>query len=254
MEDWIRLLLSMDRHLFSSLELCWEFLTFSVIAMGLVWNARNKLFHESVPVDVVKIARLADKLTIEHVKAQRAKLLRAQEYNPVQKWRAPPSDWLKVNTDASFKDGLCAVAILVRDSSGAIVHAAGFKSWAHDVVAAEALAIAKALSILDKAGVHQVLFESDSLVAVNLILHDDIPPDWTAKVDIEAAKFLLSHWPMWHVCNIPRLKNSAADLLAKWAFHRGWNGTIPHNCIPLDIFCEESLVPPFVTLDCFDFE
>ncbi|KAG8373764.1 hypothetical protein BUALT_Bualt11G0059100 [Buddleja alternifolia] len=166
----------------------------------------------------------------------------------------PPGTEIARPADASFKDGLCAVAILVRDSSGAIVHAAGFKSWAHDVVAAEALAIAKALSILDKAGVHQVLFESDSLVAVNLILHDDIPPDWTAKVDIEAAKFLLSHWPMWHVCNIPRLKNSAADLLAKWAFHRGWSGTIPHNCIPLDIFCEESSVPPFVTLDCFDFE
>ncbi|KAG8372215.1 hypothetical protein BUALT_Bualt12G0043300 [Buddleja alternifolia] len=252
-EDWIRLLLSMDRHLISSLELCWEFLTFSVIAMGLVWNARNKLCHEFIPVDVVKIAHLADKLTIEHVKAQRAKLLRAQEYNPVQKWRAPPFDWLKVNTDASFKDGLCAVAILIRDSSGVIVHAAGFKSWAHDVVAAETLAIAKALSILDKTGVYQVLFENDSLVAVNLIFHDDILPDWTAKLDIEAAKFLLSRWPMWHVCNISRFKNSAANLDAKWAFHRGWSGIIPHNCILLDIFCEESSIPPFVALNYFNF-
>ncbi|KAG8387605.1 hypothetical protein BUALT_Bualt02G0038600 [Buddleja alternifolia] len=147
-DEWLRILLTFDRQLFPSLDLCWEFLTFSVGAMGLIWNSRNKLLFESTPVDVLRIAQLAENLAIEHVKAQHA----------------------------SFKDGKVAAALLVRNSFGAVVFAAAFSDWCHNVVVAEAFAIAKALFILDKTRYQQVLFESDSLLAVNMILHDSIPP------------------------------------------------------------------------------
>ncbi|KAG8378978.1 hypothetical protein BUALT_Bualt07G0040600 [Buddleja alternifolia] len=178
-DEWLRILLTFDRQLFPSLDLCWEFLTFS----------------------------LAENLAIEHVKAQRAKILCSQECILVQKWKPPPSNWLKVNTDASFKDGKVAAALLVRNSFGAVVFAAAFSDWCHNVVVAEAFAIAKALLILDKTGYQQVLFESDSLLEVNMILHDSIPSDWAAKVDIEAAKVLLIRRPFWQICNISRLRN-----------------------------------------------
>ncbi|KAG8383238.1 hypothetical protein BUALT_Bualt05G0163600 [Buddleja alternifolia] len=153
MDDWVCLLLSMDKNLFPSLDLSLEFLTFSVIAMGLIWNARKKHLHDFVVVDVLNIARLADKLSAEHVKAQRAKLLHAQGYNPNQKWKAPPSNWLKVNSDASFKDGFFVAAFLVRDSSDVVVQVAAFTDWAHDVLVVEAFAIAKAFSFLDRASI-----------------------------------------------------------------------------------------------------
>ncbi|KAG8362581.1 hypothetical protein BUALT_BualtUnG0061300 [Buddleja alternifolia] len=175
--------------------------------MGLIWNSRNKLLYELTTVDVMRIAQLAESLAIDHVKAQCAKILCSQECILVQIWKPPPSNCLKVNTDASLKDGY-----------------------------------------------QQVLFESESLLAVNMILHDSVPPNWAAKVDIEVAKVLLTRRPFGQICNIPKLRNSAVDLLAKWAFHRAWSGTIPHNSILIDIFCEESSVRPVILMDCFCYE
>ncbi|KAG8367015.1 hypothetical protein BUALT_Bualt16G0028400 [Buddleja alternifolia] len=121
-----------------------------------------------------------------------------------------PSNWLKVNSDASFKDGFLSATFLVRDSFGAVVLTAAFTDWAHDVVATEGFA--KAFSFLDKEGFHQVIFESGSLVAMNLIC---LPNGHFIGLGVEI---------------------------------------FPYNSIPFDIVCEESSIPPFITLDDFVYE
>lgn len=40
------------------------------------------------------------------------------------KWTKPPSGWLKINTNASFKDGTVGLAIVVRDKDGFIIYLA----------------------------------------------------------------------------------------------------------------------------------
>ena len=85
------------------------------------------------------------------------------------KWTAPPSGVVKLNTDASLAvDGWIGLGVVARNSLGKVLFAATRRIrayWAPEV--AEAKAVALAMKLGARYGFHEVIVESDCQLVVN---------------------------------------------------------------------------------------
>ncbi|KAG8374779.1 hypothetical protein BUALT_Bualt10G0031200 [Buddleja alternifolia] len=195
-----------------------EFLTFAIVTMSLVWKFRNAITHNSPHPNEIDTAKLAHKLSLDHRTAQinkRIKLKAAPDYQ----WHSPPCNWFKINIDASFVNGRTTTAFICRNDSNSILFSHTSSYFFHDATAAEVCAIKVAFQILDPLFIpfkDCLIFESDSLEAVRMLLNQNATPDWSSNLDLEDAKAILIRHPKWKIRKIPRLGNKAAHNLAKW--------------------------------------
>ncbi|XP_025678982.1 uncharacterized protein [Arachis hypogaea] len=86
-------------------------------------------------------------------------------------WRPPPPGWIKCNVDAAFLEVFFggATAAVFRDHAGNLLTASNSKIAASSPLAAEALAVRKALIIAKNFQLKRIIFESDSLILIQAL-------------------------------------------------------------------------------------
>lgn len=84
------------------------------------------------------------------------------------RWRAPPRGWIKINTDAAFKQSsnIGVSGIVVRDQNGTLLTGLAKKHAAGSSFMAETLAMRDGIFLANSLGLHRVILESDSLEVV----------------------------------------------------------------------------------------
>lgn len=133
-------------------------------------------------------------------------------------WTKPKLHWIKVNTDGAVDNlGRATTTGVIRNSDGrwltGCVHSIGQCS----VPMAELWGIATGLSIAWEKGYRSVCFETDSLLAVNLINNPIAPHHPLFSLVSKCQDFLNRNWSIrfYHVF---RDANSVADVLVSFAF------------------------------------
>nr|XP_025616885.1 uncharacterized protein LOC112709203 [Arachis hypogaea] len=141
------------------------------ITMWAIWKTRNeKVFHDREP-DPKSTINYAKNLELEYFKATEKENNSTKESNrrrtvPII-WRAPPQNWLKLNTGAAFsndtKSGSIAVAI--RDCNGTLMGGTTSKIQTNSSILAEATAIREAIILIENLKLRMQLL---NLTAFNL--------------------------------------------------------------------------------------
>lgn len=140
----------------------------------------------------------------------------SQTMSPVQYWRAPPDNHLKLNVDASVLNNGSAVGVggLIRNSSGQVMGAFSRRiSGCFSPFAAECLALREGLLFAKNRGLRVSLLESESCNAVRAINGAFL---FAAECPIiNDVKLLMEEAGCGTCSHIPRKCNMAAHTLAK---------------------------------------
>ncbi|KAG8374776.1 hypothetical protein BUALT_Bualt10G0030900 [Buddleja alternifolia] len=226
---------SITSSLFSPSFRKFEFLTFATVTMSIVWKFRNAITHNSPHPNEIDTAKLAHKLSLDHRTAQINKRIKLKAAPDSYQWHSPPCNWFKINIDASFVNGRTTTAFICRNDSNSVLFGHTSSYFSHDATAVEVCAIKVAFQILDPLSIPLkdcLIFESDSLEAVRMLLNQNATPDWPSNLDLKDAKAILIRHPKWKIRKIPRLGNKAADNLAKWGSTNNSVGCIPPSLLP----------------------
>jgi ribonuclease HI len=138
----------------------------------------------------------------------------------LQQWQPPPLSYVKCNVDASFfnNDGATGWGWCVRDHRGRFLLAGTNLIQAHlNTLEGEAMAIKEAMSELMLRGFSNVIFESDSKIAVDAISSRHVGIS-EFSVLISDIKSLLDANSNFEVKFVKRQANMVAHSLARAAY------------------------------------
>ena len=134
----------------------------------------------------------------------------------VEQWVPPPLEWLKVNTDAAFKEGAAALAMVVRDSCGKVLLLQTKLETAHSPMEAELKALSWALESVVSMSWRNLIWSSDAQFMVKEINSNSDPCEWNTRYMVLSCRELLSSngWILgWNA----RDSNQLADIAAKFS-------------------------------------
>ena len=157
----------------------------------------------------------------------------------MQQWRPPDPQCFKVNFDAALfrRSNLAGIGIIARNHDGEAVGALSSPiPMAQSVADLEALACLKAVQFALEIGLTRVVFEGDSAVIINALLHGagELASFGNILDDIRLHSSVFQFVEFVHVsCNC----NSVADALAKKAKSNVgdqiWLNDLPSDIAPL---------------------
>ena len=165
-----------------------------------------------------------------------------------RRWRGPPEDWVKVNTDASFSalSASGASGVVLRNSQGEVI-AALARAYTNiaDVTMAEALAARDGVLLASEQAATKVILEVDNLQVASLIrsengLRSAISGIW------HEIKELSSLFSAFDVSFVHREGNEAAHRCASMPSANtpflSWSGSLPNWLMEIaDRDCNDSL-------------
>ncbi|KAK4484398.1 hypothetical protein RD792_006977 [Penstemon davidsonii] len=183
-------LLDPKSRLFPSEVVRLEFLIFAALAMESIWNFRNCICHDKPIVEQNKFISLLEKKAYGHFAAQMKVHALSKAPHLIAAWYPPKEGLLKVNTDASFKDGIAAVAVIVRNSRGTILFASATNQPCLSPFVAEVLSLHIASTLLNKWKILDVCIENDCLQAIFELNNPWKIPDWFSRSDYLFFSFL----------------------------------------------------------------
>uniref|UniRef100_A0A803PM53 Reverse transcriptase domain-containing protein n=1 Tax=Cannabis sativa TaxID=3483 RepID=A0A803PM53_CANSA len=191
-----------------------QFLGGVAIIFDSIWKERNSIIHEgrSSPIEVI----------IKLINLRLHELVPSCTPRAVEQtcWNPPPEGWVTCNSDVAIGRYHSTGAAVFRDASGAILNIVTFRATNCDPLSGEVAAIHEGAAAAVQFGYRNVVFQSDSLGAVNAIRSN---PMETNKLqfniqDKVASFFILSHsLNLWEVQWIPRSCNCVAHSAAHWA-------------------------------------
>ena len=137
------------------------------LTLECIWNFKNSIVHSgphsNLPIILKGLElRVADHLAlVEGVDRVSNNVLICQ--------KAPPPDYVKLNTDVVVKPNSTSVAVVARDANGSVL-----KAWAryvdmNDPVIAEAFAMKLALELAKEESFINIIVESDSKIYINFL-------------------------------------------------------------------------------------
>ncbi|KAF3448840.1 hypothetical protein FNV43_RR09554 [Rhamnella rubrinervis] len=87
-------------------------------------------------------------MKVPYIVSKAVKQLREKESEQMmEKWRPPPKDWYKANTDAAFKNGTAALAMVIRDEKGRVLQMFSLLTNANSPLEAEFKALEWAMKL-----------------------------------------------------------------------------------------------------------
>ena len=158
---------------------------------------------------------------------------------PLQQWRPPDPQCFKVNFDAAVfrRSSLASIGVIVCNHDGVAMGALSLPiPMAQSVADLEALACLKAVQFALEIGLTRVVFEGDSAIIINALLHDasELASFGNILDDICLHSSVFQFVEFVHVS---RNCNSVADALTKKAKSNGgaqvWLHNLPTDIVPL---------------------
>ena len=141
-----------------------------------------------------------------------------QLLKPVQGWKKPPRDSIKINVDAAFKDGGSSIAVVARDWRGEVVFACAKRVYTSLPLQAEAKAIKQVLILAKRLEATAMFVESDSKDCVDTLAPSCKKVHWRIRGICNEILNLISLILGCQVIQILREANKAAHSLANWSF------------------------------------
>lgn len=186
-----------------------------------VWLSRNRFMFDKQKVDPSKALETA-KLFFNDFWAANTKPP-LQEPNDIMhtvhpsRWKPPPDGFLKFNVDAALdiQNNLAAVAVVVRESSGAMPTGVARRFICDSVDRAEAEAVLEAMHLAVALEIRRPIFEGDNLTIINAC--NGQPPPWQASTAINSIRDLHKNFAAVSYHWTPRKQNSVADWVARSA-------------------------------------
>lgn len=131
------------------------------------------------------------------------------------RWQPPPEEKLKVNVDASFKDGTAGLSMVARNSRKQVVHAGCMIVKCSNSQQAEASGLLFAVRFAESINWKDLILESDASQVVDAVLTNSV----LQSVDTDTIQS--THTILKNIRGelewIPRVRNELADRLAKYA-------------------------------------
>ncbi|KAL3628478.1 hypothetical protein CASFOL_027524 [Castilleja foliolosa] len=234
--NWFALIFDSSNSLFCSPSVRAEFIVFTAALLDNIWFFRNKIAHgASIPPFQELLSIVSRQIKMHWFSIVKTGI---SNKAPSPVWIPPPLGFIKVNTDASFKNGVSKAGIIFRNHSGTISLAATYHHNCLDSFSAECLALLDACKILQELKNQKVCLESDCLAAITFINGNSGNFFWQASAVIDQFLLIRSRWPFWSFNFTPRVANGAAHALAFWAFNSNFMGFVPKNELPVSIFCD----------------
>ncbi|XP_077232359.1 uncharacterized protein LOC143869136 [Tasmannia lanceolata] len=129
-------------------------------------------------------------------------------------WIRSDHEFYKINTDAAVHNGMGGIGGLIRNSMGEVQVMFSLRSGCEEIHLLEMKAILHGIILARTEGYESIWIESDSLVAVNVILEKWECP-WKAIPIVEEIRDALRNTQNWKLSHIWREANGAADFLSK---------------------------------------
>ncbi|PRQ31932.1 putative ribonuclease H-like domain, reverse transcriptase zinc-binding domain-containing protein [Rosa chinensis] len=141
---------------------------------------------------------------------------------PPPPWTPPCFDFVKINTDASWdKQSLQAgLAVIVRNSSGELLHGKTRIVRASSILLAETLALYQAVLLALCLNFQKVIFEMDSFHLVHLLNDSHLLPDWIISPLVHYIREITVVIPYVSWVWTSRNANQVADHMASLASRR----------------------------------
>ena len=176
--EWLRQTAPPHPTSFSELLACFLFCReefraeLSVIIVWLLWNRRNAIHFGRPALPADSICSKAGSYLKEFLQAQTEEPIPPRP-PPMQQWHPPDLHCLKINFDiAVFHRSSLAGIVVVRNNAGEVEGALSSSiPMAQSVADLEALACLKAVQFALELGITRVVFEGDSAVVINAVLH-----------------------------------------------------------------------------------
>ncbi|XP_057418936.1 uncharacterized protein LOC130713161 [Lotus japonicus] len=138
-----------------------DFSTDVHVLLYATWEARNSLIFKGRRLDVVEVVRRASMTNPRVAGNENQKM---EEATRTTTWKRPAVGVIKVNVNASIKDGVCGYGMVARDSNGKVLGAATFYPVnAISPLLGEASSLRSAVQLAVEFGFRSVCFETDCL-------------------------------------------------------------------------------------------
>ncbi|KAL5557491.1 hypothetical protein UlMin_039727 [Ulmus minor] len=131
-------------------------------------------------------------------------------------WTPPPTDWIKVNSDAAISISEVVIACVARDCKGVIISWSSRKLSPCSPLMAEALALELALKMACDAGWKYAIFASDSKIVIDALNSRNSDSPWAISSILDNCSLLVTYFSACSLVFAPRLSNLLAHNLAKW--------------------------------------
>lgn len=193
-----------------------EFLPWLCFIAWAIWKRRNLWVFEmkrTEPDKVVFNASLMQMIEDPEKKANK------QRSTATSVWKAPPSGWMKVNTDASIRDpGGTGFGMIIRNNNGILIAAA--TKWSSPVNTpqiSEALCLRWGIMLAREQGINDLVMETDCL-QLKQAWNRTRPHNNHLDMIVQDCKALSSSFRNFDVIHCCRTANVVADFLAHMAF------------------------------------
>ncbi|XP_048322604.2 uncharacterized protein LOC125420089 [Ziziphus jujuba] len=156
-------------------------------------------------------------------------------------WIQPSSHFIKINTDAAVKDGICFIGIIARDHSSSVLAIKSAQLQTDLPEVAEAYGVLQGLLLAKERGWRQIWTESDARnVILRLENHHRCYTHWMSDGIIADIINLKKEFQNVTFRWIPREANFIAHFVSRWCFSINFVGSIPIDSLP-------GIFPSFVT-------
>lgn len=160
--DWIKVIIFLDKFMQIPQTDHHYFQIFASLACDLLWNHRNKAYHEGTSFNALTSSRTINKVALDHYKA-----LKALTFKPtVEKWTPPAPSYFEINFDTAIQDNFSAQAAVCRNHQGKILKTKSLINLPCTPNVGEALAAQLAISLAISLNLTQVIFEGDSQIVI----------------------------------------------------------------------------------------
>ena len=212
-----------------------------LVMWWLIWSNRNDIRSGNFCVEIHSIQYQAQSFLQDFLLVQNAQFQSSTASDRSVKWIPPIPPHCKVNFDAAFfsSDGTAGLGVVIRDSSGKVLHALAQRIVKPiSVVAAEALACRRAMDFAKEHGKLDCIFEGDAEVIVRAIRSSNFSHLEYGNVICDVL-FLKNVFSFCDFSYVKRQGNVVAHCLARSSKSgcelQVWQSYVPDDIAPIVI-------------------
>ncbi|KAL9678925.1 hypothetical protein QQ045_016777 [Rhodiola kirilowii] len=194
----------------------------SMVALWYLWYHRNMVVHNTRSLSPLTASKNIIRLHNDFCRNNKGLI---QGMSPIGlSWQKPKGGFLKVNCDASWRQGekKGGIGVVLRDHTGGVLGINALHlNHVTSIEDAEGTALWEGMKLAESLKLEKVIFEVDNkevTMAVNYCVKEGV---WTSDWFIASSRFLESHSD-WKVVLVRREANMAADTIAKKANIEEW--------------------------------